>query len=71
MYSDLSTLENCIYYNSIQNTNILGGVVESFLTSKLSLFTFRFFFKFSPNNLNIATELALPWSYEAITKMKY
>ena len=47
--SDLSTWENCLPrdfdYNSIQNTNILGGAFGNFLTSKLLLFT-----KIWPNN---------------------
>ena len=48
--ADLSTLVNCLpwdfYYNNIQNTNILGGAAEIFLTSKLLLFIPEFFKNF-------------------------
>ena len=68
--SDLSTWENCLPrdfdYNSIQNTNILGGAFGNSLTSKLLLFT-----KIWPNNSNVDNELVLPWIYVAITKIKH
>ena len=70
---DVSTSENSLPwdldYNSIRNTNILGGADENFPTSKLLLLILSFL-KISPNKLNTATELALSWSYVAITKIK-